>query len=144
MNLSDLRRAKMTLSLIREELLRSSRTEAAAGIETALVLVEDALGDLAGPSEVPTAPELPTPPPDPLARHTGIQPDGPPTRVEGSFRSPPAIAPATATVSGSGGPQNSYEVRMTPHPRAVGSCPDCGGQLNHAPTCPKLASPGVP
>jgi hypothetical protein len=99
-----------------------------------LALIGDAEKALAAAPAASPAPAATLP-----ARDLPDPPDGPPTRVEGAVASPPAIAPATSTVSGSGGPQNSYEVRMTPHPRAVGMCPDCGGQLRHAPTCPQLA-----
>ena len=87
------------------------------------------------PAEAPTVVDRPAAPPAAgLSR---------PTAVDGSVASAPAAPlpdphPAS-TVAGSGGPQNSYEVRMTPHPRAVGMCPDCGGQLRHAPTCSKYA-----
>ena len=74
-------------------------------------------------------------------------PAPPPARVETPLAAPPAPAPApapaSATVSGSGGPQNAYEAPMTTHPRAVGSCPDCSGQLRHSPTCPRLGPPAT-
>jgi hypothetical protein len=120
---ADLFRSRMAVSLLRGEMIHAGRDEAAAGLETALSLVEEALGSAETPSEALTPVETPT-------------------RVDGAVRSPPAVAPSS-TVSGSGGPMNAYEVRMTPHPRAVGSCDGCGGQLHHAPTCPKLApAPG--
>jgi len=121
---ADLFRSRMALSVVRGELLHQDRTEAAAGLGTALELVEEALREPSDPPDVLTPAEAPTA----VERHVG------------AVTSPPAVAPS-ATVSGSGGPQNAYEVRMTPHPRAVGSCGECGGQLHHAPTCPKLTPP---
>jgi hypothetical protein len=139
----DVASATLAVKYVLDEARKSRRDNLVAGLECALVLCEARLmasreGTL--PPDPPTAVEVPHPV---MAPSTSAQPP-----VAAGMPAPSGAGPIMSHHTEPLHVQPGSEpVPPTPfmaaRAKTIGSCPDCGGQLAHAPNCgtPKAPAP---